>query len=389
MPSASPAREHPLYEEIQNTLPSEYQNPVPSRNKPTITSLHLYDDNIAKPKKRVDAMCQPTLEDPVYEVPPLSPTPPYYDSCDFSQKQSSSTRSEVQYHDQERPPPTIEFRSANLDPEPPIPPPRKHSRGIQAEYYTPMDYFPSTSPSTRNREASTESLGNNLQFSLEDLTKEQLLTYIQIIESSQSGNPQSHLSTQLKQQDTSPSSRSAENLSPKRSDLYVNIMTEDFTKDLPPPLPPKPAGISKSHSVLLTGSSAEAVRQRYQYKLRDNREGRVYFELAEEEEEEDEVFAQQAARHHFEESPPAVPQRCFSRRSESRHTESPRGLRRSHTMRAYLPSETVHQKQHMYQEGSQSSSTGDKQWQLPRQKPQRGSNPDIQVVRSMLGMLIQ
>lgn len=248
-----------------------------------------------------------TLDNPheVHPSPSGAPpdTPPQYEQYNFtpaSQQQTSAVKHDnhsLYYqglvHEGYR------QKAAEI----PIPPARRHSYSIQPPQepldswtYTPMDGVLShqrlsSSPRTHSRTASTSSSSDiNFQFSLEDLTKEQLLTYIQIIQSSQPAS------------DTNLAS-SAQN---ERSNLYVNIMTDDFqnaTDDVPPPLPPKPgrkpsaqdtrpvlppkkSGIPKrSQSFHLPGASAEAVRQRYQFRQRDY-DGHVHFQLAEEDDDE-------------------------------------------------------------------------------------------------------
>lgn len=368
-------------------------------------------------------------ENPAYEVPlpssfeePEYQVPPDYDQHDYapiSEQPSNEVKHEVdpqgfpsEVHEKSRGKEGAEF---------PIPPPRRsYSLQLQQEArdagaYTPMDAIHSqlrqhhgSSPHTHGHAAlATSKSDADLQFSLEDLTKEQLLIYIQTIQNSQ---PAEYMNL--------PSA--------ERSDLYINIMTDNFwnvVDDAPPPLPPKPGRnastedmrptvpprkvrMPKSQSVLLPGAAAEAVRQRYQHQQRDY-DSRVRFKLAEEDEN---IFTQY----------PPVPPR-LRRRSENDPVqyfdtlqrldqERPRRNipQRSHTMIASLPSAAGYRTRykdleasrskgisayHMRDEqmkygqrfGAQGLCVGNVASYKEHQRTGHAKNPDIHEVRSMLG----
>ena len=228
--------------------------------------------------------------------------------------------------------------------EPPVSTNRNPSYSTLETGYTPMEAIQFQQPqelaATRNRASSTASSCDvpigYLQLSLQELTKEQLLTYIHL----QAPN--------LSQQEPS-----RYNLPCRSSpDLYVNANFHE----IPPPLPPKPQlswsscnlrqgpivpprgkGVSKSQSVLLPGSSAEAIRQRFQYRGRKTG-GSVTFQLSEEDEDDEDVFPPTEHIEGYTHNTP--PGQQFQRQQMKRPRNIPQ---RSHTMKAYLPSTSYRQ----------------------------------------------
>lgn len=309
----------------------------------------------------------------------------------------------------------------------------------------PLTQLPEPLAKNPNRIGSTSSVEfshDKMQFSFHDLTKEQLLAYIQAIQTSQSTYPELPLSGQSDstgQKDISPRNVSlfapSESTAPKKQDLYVNIAEE-----LPPPLPPKPkpkwakssedirrlpltsnsfermpheaknsTGISKSQSVLLHGSSAEAIRQRYHYQGKPPRidyPNKVHFQLVEEDE--DEVFAQQAQ--YISEKCPPVPPRIHTRQdanfyhnfdsSEARELK-PNIPKRSHTMKPYLASEIDYRRKYTSRDTSHSSqdlASKEIQFGYHESSPQlhqlclpmghhHANQSDTEEMRAMLGKL--
>jgi hypothetical protein len=323
---------------------SQLQKPITNSEYPLPVATNYYDS-----REQLSHGIDSSLEqEPEYAIPPPS---------EYQYEYGISSSSE-QDHDYTVPPPSGYHSHAvydheyhgfahKEDVELPPPPPRRHS-STHDDIYTPMDAIQSqlqhhhihAPPNSHGRVRSISSSSDAPNdFSLEDLTKEQLLTYLQIIHQSQ---PTSYLQSTLFQQQLPPvynNLPTAPDLN-ERSSLYVNTISSD----IPPPLPPKPRstddliravpalpprkGIPKSRSVLLPGSSAEAVRQRYQYSGRNVREG-VQFRLAEEDEDE--------------EHPPVPPRHqrtvdCMQQ-FQGQTSERPRSnVQRSQTMRAYLPS---------------------------------------------------
>lgn len=124
----------------------------------------------------------------------------------------------------------------------PVPPPRLHSISHRARLGLP-DLQYQSSAHTFSTTAGSASNAQNLQFSsLEDMTKEQLLAYVQIIQSSQ---PAEYIQPTLQgtnlSKSASANSFNRSDVTPRRSDLYINMdEIPDFSDDQPPPIPPKP-----------------------------------------------------------------------------------------------------------------------------------------------------
>lgn len=385
-----------------------------------IEKLHQYPvDSTTKPKVDEDPYIQQT---DVYAVvehqEPPSPAPTTSSYVEIIEYDISSNRnqglSESTYDDtvNRNSPPHLE------DNEPPVPPPRFQSCSNQPSVLSPRSpsynsqppvsppysYIKPRSPSYDTSHPHVHGVANvpmesayrlsavpkrsdrpplnlpdmNLQFSYDDLSREQL---IQAIQMSQSTYPQPNwqLQSNFAMQGTSNPLSVSPNST--RSEIYVNVMTDDFSKVVddrdvpPPPLPPRSktkssgiicqapaahqyrssAGVSKSQSVLLHGTSAEARRQRYRYQGTTERKPKVKFELAENDGYDGYISgARVTAQNEAEaEGCPPVPPRLHRKLVAGSHDNylieerSQNIVKRSHTMRAYLPSETRYQRKYM------------------------------------------
>lgn len=252
----TPEEATPLYQDIEfadlpkkTSLKPEIPIPTPEYQVPP------------SPSEDPEYQIPPSsFEDQQYEVPPsTSPVSSNYDYYDYTltdPKETSELKQDLQDRDMRAASPSLYYHNVLSGvhgngeeiSEPPIPPPRRHSsqswhQNFDDATYTPMEALHSqiqhqknaadNSPQTRNRVTSTSSTSDNLPFSLEDLTKEQLLSYVQIIQSSQL---MSYMQPDYNSQE--PPSTSHES---GRSHLYMN-MTADFqnpVSDVPPPLPPR------------------------------------------------------------------------------------------------------------------------------------------------------
>lgn len=267
---------------------------------------------------------------------------------------------------------------------------------------------------------------------VKDMTKEQLLAYIEAMQSAQTAPSVRH---HMPEQENYPAATECGHTPPKRSDVYVNLMgCNRLPEEEPPPLPPKPksrtmwslshqdigelqpkgnalgrnptksTSVSKSQSLLLQGSSAEAIRQRYRYQSRVPREEfrDVRFNLVEEDE--DELFTQDTIRHAasselVSEKCPPVPPRLHKKSEERSYqnftptVQKPNLPKRSHTMKAYLPSDFEHRRRYnrAYPDDE------DRYWSKCEHRPalskvqgqhhlKQSNNLDIEEVRTLLGM---
>lgn len=214
------------------------------------------------------------------------------------------------------------------------------------------------SKSLANCETSSTGQSPNLHFSYDDMSREQLLVYVKAIQNSQSTYLQPN---QLVQSNT-PVQKTSTSYYPVSTNNTGNVnVTSDVFKladEIPPPLlPPKQKyytkssediwqvpvqrhrksdAVKKAHSVLLQGTSAEAVRQRYRYQgdAREEFKTKVKFELVESDED-------------ISERCPPVPPRLhrsdrviYENSQNFKESSQPKQLKRSHTVKAYLPSET-------------------------------------------------
>lgn len=196
MESAPPG---PVYEDIKfSDTPSEFRNKASLRENP---GASFYAVQHGQPQQ---GLGHPT---PEYQIPPdeylgypsLSPASPDYG---FTLTGQSDMKQEVRHYDTRDVSPAIydEGFPGRMEAEPPVPPPRWYSYSIHPQHldtatYThmgaiqPQLQHQKNDDTTRVRMTSTSSASDvpsgNLQFSLQDLTKEQLLTHVQIIQKSQ------------------------------------------------------------------------------------------------------------------------------------------------------------------------------------------------------------
>lgn len=410
-PKVPQPQEH-IYQEPQlPTAPQEHQKAYPTSYDSLLHTGSFGGEGV-KPKasqydhtsSKYPAPQRDTGKFPEHPETPTSKgaTYTYIDDYDFStaaRKQSKEERPGVKrserkssssdyyfpmtpYFDADKPPLRASSQSTHTHPQlhdPPPPPPEPHHTQHHSQSEASTDISP----------------GSNL-------TQEQLLAYMQAFQFASQAGSQFDAP-----QPGNPGGMRSEfvNMPPKQ--LYLNVMEANFDKppvEIPPPLPPKPnvpraswskssqdfgmlhfthehgrnsqacgsaATISKSQSVLLQGSSAEAVRQRYNHRTRNpsdhfRPQANVRFQFAEVIE--DEVFAQSAAVRHaavrhaassehlLDECPPLPPR---PRKSEEREYQNfgptahrPNIPKRSQTMKPYLASEVDYRRKYMHEEES-------------------------------------
>ena len=310
----------------------------------------------------------PPQADYSHNYPQLQHTPP---QADYSHNHQHTPPAADYSHNHQHTPPAADSSSAY----------RQHEHRMTTAYHTynhPQPHQKLTSPPVDSAPKHEPRVTAAAKYSYDQLTREQLLACIEAIQRSAIHNP-----SKFNQQDISSSYTP-----PKRSELYVNMNGFSKPQELPPPLPPKPShkpkgfwsqssqnigelqpphmdvftrqpqvsrratSISKSQSLHLHGSSAEARRQRIHARYQ-GQFPREDDKLTEEDEEDDQIFPQDRIRHaasseHVSEQCPPLPPKSYNRADYQNFERGERALpKRSHTMKAYLWSEVDYRKKYM------------------------------------------